>query len=144
MRCSIFIALLFAPLLAEACKCIDAPPVTEQFDRFDQVFLGQISDIRTREANPPLDTRTKFDVIIGVIDIYKGNPTSEVLGEVTAYYQPFSDPVSKTSCSTGIHRDYLFVVFRNEGETPVFSACSQTIYYMSSEHLHPLEELRER
>jgi len=142
MRYSVIVILLFIPLTAEPCSCAGGASLEESFQNYDQVFLGQITVVQSREIDPPTDAPTKFDVFIDVIEVYKGSPETEVLGEASGLYRGSSDPHARSSCGTGIHRGYLFVVFRNVGETPIFSGCSRTIRYTSEEYLRPLEELR--
>ncbi len=143
MRYSVFTILVLIPLVGEPGSCGGGPPLEEAFETYDQVFLGQITVVRHKEIFPPTDVETKFDVYISVLDVYKGSPEVEVVGEASGYYRDSSDPVARSSCGTGISREYLFVVFRNVGETPIFSGCSSTIRYVTEEYLEPLEKLRE-
>lgn len=137
------VVVLCIPSQAVPCSCRIPDSLEVSFEKFDQAFLGQISVVRPRESDPPTDEITYFDVFIDVIDVYKGTPGSEVLGEAKELFRGAPEPVATSNCGTGVSRGRLFIVFRNDGEIPRFSGCSATIRY-SLTGPATMEALRDR
>ncbi len=137
----VLITALATPMHALGCSCANSTPLEDQYPEFDQVFLGQISSVGPTETEPSTEAPVEFTIYVDVIEVYKGNPETEVIGTASGYFRDSPFPIARSSCGSGVLLGYLFVVFRNNGETPVFTGCSSKIRYVSPGYLAPLKKL---
>ncbi len=140
MRSFLFCLTLLTPLQSFACKCPPGASLEENFTTYEEVFLGQATTAvpKSKDRNGGI---VDFEVSIAVIKVFKGNPPAEVFGSAKGMFDGSEWPKAKTTCGTGLIPARVFVVFRNTGEVPGFSGCSDTIWYAGSELLKEIESM---
>ena len=127
---------------AYPCTCFVSDTVEEQFNNYEQVFLGQISVIKPDHPEPIHNEKIDYKIYIALVKAYKGNPDPETIGESHYFYH---DPDEETqlisSCDPGLREGRLILVFRNHGDVPGIYQCSSTVRYASDATLRKMEEL---
>ncbi len=105
------------------------------------MFLGQASVVEPVSSMTIIGQRSEFRVFIDVVEVFNGQPPTEVIGKAAGIYDGSPYPSARTSCGTGLYPTMLFLVFRKSGETPVFEGCSHKIRYVNSYGIRRIEEL---
>jgi hypothetical protein len=127
---------------AYPCSCFISETIEEQFQQYEQVFLGQISVVKPKDLDPIHNEKIDYKIYIALVKAYKGNPDPEIIGESRYFYHdPDEETQMVSSCDPGLREGRLLLVFRNHGDVPGIYQCSSTVRYASDESLRKLEKL---